>query len=191
MSNTAYVTGSAFLGLLLEAHQNKVKSNLIKDIRPVSELNPNCEKICVNYINGDIIEFAVNDENNSACVTLILNQKETNSDKPIKGRVIYWINKWPDESEISKIAAYLAKLMYAINSVYATLTLKQKKDTNPKAKHMVDKLPDESGVSKIAAYLARLMYVIKDVQSMYETGKFTALCMNSSIESVNAKFEMM
>ena len=117
MSDTAYITGNSFLWILLEARQNKVKSNLIKDIRPVSDSNLNCEKVCVNYINGDTIEFTVDDENNSACATLIMNQKETNSDKPIKGKVIYSINKWSDESGISKISAYFARLMYVINDV--------------------------------------------------------------------------
>lgn len=125
MCNTTYVTGSALLHTLMEAH--KVKSDLIKDV------HLDYEKVCVNYTNGDIIEFIVDDENNSVSVILTPKQQETNPDKFNKGKLIYRIPKWTAEF----------------------------------------------GTSQICGYLARMMYIIVDVQAMYKTGKFTALCTNS------------
>lgn len=133
MSDTTHVTGNALLCLLLETHLREVKSNLIKDVHPVSDSNLDCEKVCVNYINGDVIEFVVNDEDASVCATLTLKQRETSPDKLIKGKLVYHIPKWTTE-----FRAY-----------------------------------------QISAYFARLMYIIKDVQAMYETGKFTAICTRS------------
>lgn len=133
MSNTTHVTVSALLCVLIEAHQREVKSNLIKDVHSVSDSNLDCEKVCVNYINGDTIEFIVDDEDASVCAILTLKQRETNPDKLINGKLVYRIPKWTTEFK-----AY-----------------------------------------QISAYFARLMYIIKDVQAMYETGKFTALCTNS------------
>jgi hypothetical protein len=92
----------------------------------------------------------------------------------------------------------------ADESVYATLTLKQK-ETNPdklikgKLIYTIRKWSDEFEPSQIAAYLANLMYVITDVYAMYETGTFTALCMYSSESAADldlaqcksAKFEMV
>ena len=125
MCNTTYVTGSALLYTLMEAH--KVKSDLIKDV------HLDYEKVCVNYTNGDIIEFIVDDENNSVSVILTSKQQETNPDKFNKGKLVYRIPKWTAEF----------------------------------------------GTSQICGYLARMMYIIVDVQAMYKTGKFTALCTNS------------
>lgn len=73
----------------------------------------------------------------------------------------------------------------ADESVYATLTLKQKKTNldkliKGKLVYAIRKWSDEFEASQITAYLANLMYVIQDVYAMYETGTFTALCMHSS-----------
>ena len=127
MCNTTCVTGNALLYALMESYQHKVKSDLIKDVHPVSESNLDCEKVCVNYTNDDIIEFMVDDENNSVSVILTLRQQET------KGKLVY----------------------------------------------RIPKLTAESGASTYLRYLARMMYIIVDVQAMYKTGKFTALCTNS------------
>lgn len=117
MSNKTCVTVNSLLWLLMEAHQRRVKSDLIKDVHPVSDSNLNIEKVCVNYTNGDTIEFIVDDEDNSMSATLTMKEEETNPAKPIKGRLTYKINKWPDEVEASQTSAYLAKLMYVINDV--------------------------------------------------------------------------
>ena len=133
MCNTVYTTGNALLWVLMEVHQRRVKSALIKDVYPVSDSNLNIEKVCINYTNGDTIEFIVDDEDMLMHAILTLKQKEISPDKPIsniKGKLTYPINKWPDEPNGSQISAYLAKMMY----------------------------------------------VIKDVQAIYETGEFTALC---------------
>lgn len=127
MCNTTCVTGNALLYALMESYQHKVKSDLIKDVHLVSEYNLDCEKVCVNYTNDDIIEFMVDDENNSVSVILTLRQQET------KGKLVY----------------------------------------------RIPKLTAESGASAYLRYLARMMYIIVDVQAMYKTGKFTALCTNS------------
>lgn len=132
MCDTTCVTGNALLYTLMEAH--KVKSDLIKDVHLVPESDLNDEKICVDYTNGDIIEFMVDDENNSVTVILTPEQQKTNFDKFITGKLVYRIPKWKAEF----------------------------------------------GVSQISAYLARMMYVVVDVQAMYKTGKFTALCTGSA-----------
>jgi len=127
MCNTIRVTGNALLYTLMEAYQHKDKSDLIRDVHLVPESDLVREKVCVNYTNGDVIEFMVDDDNNSVSVILTPKQQET------KGKLVYRISKWTEEF----------------------------------------------GVSQISAYLARMMYVVVDVQAMYKTGKFTALCTNS------------
>lgn len=122
MSNTIYTTGNALLWILMQVYLNKDKSNLIKDVHPVSDSNLNCEKVCINYINGDTIEFIVNDEKMLMHAILMLKQKEISPDKPIssiKGELTYPINKWPDEPNGSSIAAYLAKMFHVIKDVLA------------------------------------------------------------------------
>jgi hypothetical protein len=120
MSNKTYITGNALLWMLIQIYLGRGKSSLIKDIYPVSNSSHIEEKVCIKYINGDIIEFTVNDEDASVCATLILQQRETNSNRLIKGKLIDLIPKWTDEFGESQISAsYLAKLTYFIKRVQA------------------------------------------------------------------------
>ena len=119
MSNEATAKGNALLWMLMQIHQDKVKSNLIKGAHPVSDFNLDCEKVCIDCTNGDTIELTVNDADESVYATLTLKQDETNPDKIIKGKMIYSIHKWPAECEVSQLSAYIAKLMYVIKDVQA------------------------------------------------------------------------
>lgn len=108
MCNTTCVTGNALLYALMEAYRNKDKSDLIRDAQHVPESDLVREKVCVNYINGDVIEFMVDDENNSVSAILTLKQQET------KGKLVYRIPKWTAKFGASQISAYLARMMYII-----------------------------------------------------------------------------
>ena len=119
MPNEATAKGNALLWMLMQIHQDKVKSNLIKGAHPVSDSNLDCEKVCIDCTNGDIIELTVNDADESVYATLTLKQEGTDSGKPIKGKLVYSIHKWPNEFEVSQLSAYIAKLMYVIKDVQA------------------------------------------------------------------------
>ena len=119
MSNGATAKGNALLWMLMQIHQDKVKSNLIKGAHPMSDSNLDCEKVCIDCTNGDTIELTVNDADESVYATLTLKQEGTDSGKPIKGKLVYSIHKWPAEFEVSQLSAYIAKLMYVIKDVQA------------------------------------------------------------------------
>lgn len=119
MSNEANAKGNALLWILMQIHQDKVKSNLIKGAHPVSDSNLDCEKVCIDCTNGDTIELTVSDADESVYATLTLKQEGTDSGKPIKGKLVYSIHKWPAECEVSQLSAYIAKLVYVIKDVQA------------------------------------------------------------------------
>lgn len=91
----------------------------VKGFRSVCDSNLNCEKVCVDYVNGDTLELVVDDEDRSVYVTFIPKQKETDPSKIAKGNVVYPINKWPTELESAPVSAYLAKLIYVTRNVLA------------------------------------------------------------------------
>lgn len=115
----ASAKANTLLWMLMQIHLDQFNPSIVKGAHPVSDSNLNCEKVCMDCTNGDTIEFSVNDENASVCVTLILKQTETNTDKTIKGELFYSVHKWSDEFESSQLSAYIAKLAYIIKDVYA------------------------------------------------------------------------
>lgn len=121
MKNKAHITGNALLWMLVQIYLDQVNPIIVKGAHPsVSDLDLNCEKVCVNYTNGDAFEYVVDDKDNKVCVRFVLKQWKTNTRKIIKGKHIYRLPKWPDEFESSQLTAYIAKLMYIIKDVYAT-----------------------------------------------------------------------
>ena len=77
MSNKEDAKANELLWIIMQIHTDKVKSSLIKGAHAVmSDSNLICEKVCIDCTNGDIIELAVNDEDRSVYVTLIMKQKE-------------------------------------------------------------------------------------------------------------------
>lgn len=119
MANKADAKVNSLLWIIMQIHMDKVKSSLIKGAHTVSDSNLICEKVCIECTNGDIIELAVNDEDKSVYVTLIMNQKESGSDVCIKGETVYPINKWVDTLDGPTITAYIAKLVYVVKDVVA------------------------------------------------------------------------
>lgn len=108
------------LWIIVQIHMDKVKSDLIKGAHAVmSDSDLTCEKVCIDCANGDIIELTVNDEDRSVYVTLIMKQKESDSDVCIKGETVYPINKWVDTLDGPTICAYIAKLVYVVKDVVA------------------------------------------------------------------------
>ena len=91
----------------------------VKGFRPVCDSDLNCEKVCVDFVNGDTLELVVDDEDRSVYVTFIPKQKETDPNKIAKGNVVYPINKWPTRLESAPVSAYLAKLIYVTKDVLA------------------------------------------------------------------------
>ena len=119
MSNEANAKGNALLWMVVQIHLDNAKSSLIKSAHAVSDSNLDCEKVCIDCTNGDIIELTVNDADESVYATLTLKQEGTNSGKPTKGKLIYSIHKWPAKLDVSQLSAYIAKLMYVIKDVQA------------------------------------------------------------------------
>ena len=114
MTNKAHITGNALLWMLLQIYLDQDNPVIVKGAHPsVSDLDLNCEKVCVKYTNGDTFEFIVDDKDNSVCVRFVLEQVKT------KGKRVYRLPKWPNEFESSQLSAYIAKLMYIIKDVYA------------------------------------------------------------------------
>lgn len=119
MANEADAKSNALLWMLMQIHMDKAKSNLIKGAHSVSDSNLDCEKVCIDCTNGDVIELVVNNAEESVYATLTLKQDKANPDKIIKGKMIYSIHKWSNDFEVSQLSAYIAKLMYVIKDVQA------------------------------------------------------------------------
>lgn len=120
MKNKAGAKVNSLLWIIIQIHMDKVKSSLIKGARAVmSDSNLTCEKVCIDCMNGDIIELTVNDADRSVYVTLIMKQKESGSDVCIKGETVYPINKWVDTLDEPTISAYIAKLIYVVKDTVA------------------------------------------------------------------------
>lgn len=106
---------------LLQLYSAKSKLDSVKNYYPVCDSNCNCEKAVIDYVNGDKITFVVSDEENNVQVTFIpnaLNQTKS-SNSPIIGKYVYSIDKWPGLGSKSKIAAYIARLLYITKDVLA------------------------------------------------------------------------
>lgn len=115
MKNKAHITGNALLWMLVQIYLDQVNPVIVKGAHPsISDLDLNCEKVCVKYTNDDTFEYVVNDENNKVYVRFVLEQVKT------KGKLVYHIPKWPDGFESSQLSDYIAKLMHIIKDVYAT-----------------------------------------------------------------------
>ena len=105
----------------MQIYLDQVNPSIVEGTHPsVSDLDLNCEKVCVDYTNGDTFEYVVDDKDNSVCVRFVLKQTKTNTRKIIKGKHVYRLPKWPDGFESSQLSAYIAKMMYIIKDVYAT-----------------------------------------------------------------------
>ena len=117
MSSKASAKANTLIWMLMQIQLDQFNPSIVKGAHPVSNSNLNCEKVCMDCTNGDTIEFSVNDEDKTVCVSLIL--KKTDTDKVVKGVLFYSIDKWSDEFETSQLSAYIAKLMYIIKDVYA------------------------------------------------------------------------
>lgn len=116
MKNKAHITGNALLWMVLQLYMDQFNPIIVKGAYPsVSEFDLYCEKVCVNYTNGDTFEYVVDDENNKVYVRFTLKQVKT------KGKRVYRLRpKWSDEFTSSQLSAYMAKLMYIVKDVYAT-----------------------------------------------------------------------
>lgn len=114
------INGNILLYWLFQIYLANSKSDKIKGVHPRCDSNLNCEKVCVDCTNGDVIELVVNDEDNSVYATFIMKQKETDANKLIKGRMIYSINKWPTELKSAQFSSYIAKLISVVKDVQAT-----------------------------------------------------------------------
>ena len=119
MSSKASAKANTLIWMLMQIQLDQFNPSIVKGAHPVSNSNLNCEKVCMDCTNGDTIEFSVNDEDKTVCVSLILKKTETDTDKVVKGVLFYSIDKWSDEFESSQLSAYIAKLMYIIKDVYA------------------------------------------------------------------------
>ena len=117
MSSKASAKANTLIWMLMQIQLDQFNPSIVKGAHPVFNSNLNCEKVCMDCTNGDTIEFSVNDEDKTVCVSLIL--KKTDTDKVVKGVLFYSIDKWSDEFETSQLSAYIAKLMYIIKDVYA------------------------------------------------------------------------
>ena len=115
MANKTHITGNALLWMVLQLYMDQTDPCIVKGAYPsVSEFDLYCEKVCVNYTNGDSFEFVVDDENNKIYVRFTLEQVK------IKGKHVYRLRpKWSDEFTSSQLSDYIAKLMRVIKAVYA------------------------------------------------------------------------
>ena len=118
MNNKASAKANTLIWMLMQIQLDQFNPSIVKDAHPVSDSNLDCEKVCMDCANGDTIEFGVNDEDRTVCVSLILKKTETDTDKVVKGVMFYSIDKL-SIFESSQLAAYIAKLMYIIKDVYA------------------------------------------------------------------------
>ena len=115
MNNKTHMTGNTLLWMVLQLYMDQFNPVIVKGAYPsVSEFDLYCEKVCVNYTNGDTFEYVVDDENNKVYVRFTLEQVKT------KGKLVYHIPKWSDEFTSSQLSDYMAKLMHIIKNAYAT-----------------------------------------------------------------------
>ena len=115
MNNKTHITGNTLLWMVLQLYMDQFNPIIVKGAYPsVSEFDLYCEKVCVDYTNGDTFEYVVDDENNKVYVRFTLEQVKT------KGKHIYLLPKWSDEFTSSQLSDYIAKLMHIIKDVYAT-----------------------------------------------------------------------
>ena len=119
MNNKASAKANTLIWMLMQIQLDHFNPIIVKGAHPVSVSGLNIEKVCMDCANGDTIEFSVNDEDRTVCISLILKKTETDTDKVVKGVLFYTIDKWSDEFDSSQLAAYIAKLMYIIKDVYA------------------------------------------------------------------------
>ena len=116
MNNKTHITGNTLLWMVLQLYMDQFNPIIVKGAYPsVSEFDLYCEKVCVDYTNGDTFEYVVDDENNKVYVRFTLEQVK------IKGKRVYRLRpKWSDEFTSPQLSDYIAKLMYIIKDVYAT-----------------------------------------------------------------------